>query len=790
MGRLEIVLGNRWKDDLRYLHEIRSVRPIDSPLNFLDLRDVFDLVVEGRNLTAQVEEEAPFSLLLALVEGTLNIIAGRSKAIIEFPIAPFEMVLVPHNGNLALSLYSIDRDFLVFAHNLEVSFPSWISALSHAAEDALAELLAIDERFSVDPFVRNFSGAVAQLHRTRHPRIPKKRTAPLEIAGATSNATGQTLHFEVFIDDDLLSYRGEDFFDLHALLLRGYVSLDWLDEVTPVCQSYPVLALFGVLRRIRELMNLVEAGHADIRCQSTLPHIRFDVVAKQGHWEVLLGALGANASPVKMTPNACLELGLSLAELIVNDLLNSNKNLQLNQRFVDLFTDVVELRAWFDDLSQTNKYLDKPEEFLRENAGIRPVAPFSPTPEFIWPFEDVRAIYPREKWQFRARGIHFGGVTNAKEHVLVPTSDALIALDPQTGQTRWEATTRNQRPLASYVSAGEILLLANEDADVWMVNPLTGEDISQVLQPESGALLLDAAHYPDVDRLVFASLHARVTGVEVSTGRSVWSHDSGHGYLVGVTFDGPLVCTLSSPGYVLAFHPVSGEELWKVRLGGVADYGPIVHQGRVFAFSHDPASQILSVHAIYPFTGRIAWHHRFDGYLAGTPDFLGDWLVVPVERHGHVYLIGLLLESQGVSTQWSLEIASAGVDRPTHVVPTTVDGQTHGVVRSDRGEITCFHLESGEIRWRAKDESEAGLLFKNVDIIPIQNSIVTAGRTLEIRSVTNGELLHTFGDLVVTPELLNLLNGQDFLIGEVGKQGQEDELTCLSLGHFLALVKS
>lgn len=788
MTRLEIVLGTRWKDDLRYLHEIRSVRPIDSPLNFLDLRDVFDLVVEGRNLTAQIEEEAPLSLLLALVEGTLSIIGGRSKAIIEFPIAPFEMVLVPCNGNLALSLYSIDRDLFVFAHNLEVSFPSWIAALSRAGEDVLAELLAVDERFSVDPFVRTFSGAVAQLHRTRHPRIPKKYVAPMEIAGATSNAAGHTLHFEVIVDDDLLNYRGEDFFDLHALLVRGSISLDWMDEVTPICQSYPILSLFGVLRRIRELMNLVEAGHREIRCQSPLPHIRFEVTTQSGKWEVLFGASGLRASPLRMSPNECFELTLSLAELIVNDLLSINQALQLNQRFVDLFTDVVELRAWFDDLSQTNKYLDKPEEFLRENAQIRPAAPFTPTPEFVWPFEDVRAIYPREKWHFRARGIHFGGVTNAKEHVLIPTSDALIALDPETGQTRWQATARNKISLASYVSAGEVLLLANEDADVWMVNQLTGEDIAQVSHPECGALLLDGAHYPEVDRLVFASLHARVTGVEVSTGRSIWSHDSGHGYLVGVTFDGPLVCTLSSPGYVLAFHPVHGEELWKVRLGGVADYGPVVHQGRVFAFSHDPASQMLSVHAIYPFTGRIAWHHRFDGYLAGIPDFLGDWLVVPIERHGRIYLTGLLLESHGISAQWSLEIASAGVDRPTHVIPVSLDGQIHGVVRSDRGEMTCFHLESGQVRWRVRDENESGLLFKNVDIIPVHNSIVSAGRTLEIRSAATGEVQHSFGDLVVVPEFLNLLNGQDFLIGEVGQQGQ-DELTCLSLGHFLALVK-
>src|SRR6056297_2653994 len=110
MARLEIVVGQDWQDDVRYLSELRPFRPADAPLNLVEIRDIFDLVVDGRNLTACVDEESIFGLVAELVESMVDLIEGRlQKAIIEFPSEPFVLVMVLDANRLLLSIYSVDR---------------------------------------------------------------------------------------------------------------------------------------------------------------------------------------------------------------------------------------------------------------------------------------------------------------------------------------------------------------------------------------------------------------------------------------------------------------------------------------------------------------------------------------------------------------------------------------------------------------------------------------------------------------------------------------------------------
>jgi len=786
MNAPEIVVGERWRDDVRYLQEIRLYRPSGTALNPVDLRDVVDLIVDGRNLTAEIEEESFFGLLFDLVSATNDLLTASPKVIIEFPTAPYELVLVADGESILLSLYSIDHELNVVAHNAKVSTRAWIGCVIRAAEGILSELLDIDDRFGTDVFIRSFSRSVAQLHRRKSSNVIELERQSAEIAGGTSSHSGLTLHYELFPDHDLLNYRGENPFDLHVLLVRGQLQADWLERIATICSPYPVLGVMTLLRRARELLNLVEASRTEFSCVDDLPHVSLRVHAQGRSWSVRWGRGELDS---EMNSRETLETILSLCELILQDLHTLNPKLQMNQRFEDLMTEVNDLRSWFEELAQTNTYFETPEEFLRENAGIRPLSVEPTEPTFSWPFSSVRALYPRHGWGFSGDTIHFQGVSVLPERILVPTSRSLIALDAASGESVWQADDRGGSPLASYAQTGNLVVLANELGELWLVDLMNGEDLGVLSGGEPrGQLLLDAAFYPETQRLVVADLDGVLRGASLETSRVDWENDSGHGFFVGVAFDGPLVCTLSSPGFIQAFHPVTGQRLWKVRLGGIADAGPIVHEGRIYAFTHDPVTHALCLHALFPFTGRTAWMHRFDGSLAGHPNFVGERLVVPVEKSGRVTLEGVSLETQTLRSQWSIEISTAGIDRPTRVATASIDSRMHGIVKSDRGEVTCFDLLNGEIRWRHRLEGESGLLFRNIDLVVVRDSIFTMGESLEIRATDDGRILHKLDDVVENVEYIHALNSLEILIGGIGRGAEGDELLCLSLSHFLALV--
>lgn len=786
MARLEIVVGQDWQDDVRYLSELRPFRPADSPLNLVEIRDIFDLVVDGRNLTACVDEESIFGLVANLVESMVDLIEGRlKKAIVEFPSEPFELVMVPDANRLLLSLYSVDRRRRVVALDKPVDARAFAGKLASTAEELLADLLRIDERFSTDPFVRSFSSDLSQLKRAKGWTLPARDVPTLHgLAGSTSSQRGLTLSYEVSEPGAAAEYQGEHVFDLHALLVRGELSCEFGGQLEVLEAEFPILALQAAMRRVRELLNLLEANRSSFECDSDLHRFRFEIQADGPRWIMRIG----EDIQFESGPNECLDSILSLAELIVNDLLGINGRLQLNQRFVDLKTDVEDLRAWFEDLSETNKYLETPEDYLESHAHVQPEEYDRKDATFSWPMSSVRALYPSQKWVFRTPRIHFAAMTQADDTILVPTTERLIALDAGSGEELWRASEKAGASLSSYSLCGRRVILANERADLHLVDLRSGEDVAKVDAPELGTLLLDSAYYPDSDLAVVADFHGQITGFDPATGKNVWNYASGHGYLTGVAFEGPIVCTLSSPGFLQALDSLTGRTLWKVRLGGVADSGPHAHQGRLYTFSHDPMTRQMTVQAFHPFTGRTAWQVRLEGSLVGRPNFLDDWMVLPVERHGQVQLVGLPLEAYDPGPEWNVELRSAGLDRPTSLAGVELDGEPHGLVRTDRAEITCFRLKDGEVRWRTRPESENQLLFRNLDLVIVRDSIMTVTDCIEFRSLENGEVLHAVGDILEAPEYLAAMGNLTVLVGEPGNSEDGDQLVCLRLGHYLAVV--
>jgi len=788
VGAVEIVLGERWKDDVLHLGSLRSRRPFEATPRLSEYRDVFDLVIFGENWTADVEEEHIFTLLADLVVALEQLANGDSaKEIVEFPSSPYELTLVADGPQLQLTLMSIDRERDVLAFDVAVGAADFAHAVSKAGERLLADLLGLDDNYASDPFVRTFSASLASLARRRNIVFGRQaQTTRLEVAGASSLQDGQTdltLHYQLNLTAGFNSFRGEPTFDWHSLLLPGQISVENQGGSVSVGGRFPVLTLVTLLRRVREVLNHEEAGRKTFSCHSRLPGLLFDIEAAEDMADVELGTEATLHFRTHI--HSLVDVVLSLARLVLDDLQRQNPEIRKNIRFADIDAEARELQVWLADSRKENQYFERPEAFLSSHASVHPEVLEEEPPTFHWPLRDVRAVYPSQRWVWSKPGVHFSAISQADERLIVPAVDGLYALDEQKGEAIWSLHHLANTRLATYAVAGPYLAIANERGQRALVEITSGRVIGRA---EGGSpILVAAAHYIENDLIVVVDYRGDAMGLN-HEGQPAWATTSGQGTSTGVVFAGPLVSTLSSPGVLAAFDPLTGATLWNVRLGASGHSGPFSHEGRLYAFSHDELTQAIVLHAVHPFTGRAAWHLTLPGMPVSPPVFQESHMVAVIEHAGHVSMISIGLESNEV--EWSVDLSSAGLDRPTTPLLVQIEERYHVVVRTDRAEMTCVDIESGEERWRYRSLPEDAILIRNLPILSVRDSILCASDQLMMHDVKTGEVLHSFADIFEVPEFLEASGALQVVVGESGDSGEPDSLTCLSIEHFLALVQS
>jgi outer membrane protein assembly factor BamB len=801
MQSVQIIVGHSWKQDVRFLKNLRQYRRFDSDLNLVEIRDIIDIVVDGTNITSSVAEESIFGVLSELLGAVARLLEGRSrKAIVEFHCEPWEMVLVPDGSQFLVSLYSIDRHHRVIAHDIPIEVNKFVEALSGAAESLLSDLYRISEGFSADTFVRTFSSRLGRIQDYKRPRFADSDLdgdkSLGEHHGGTSCASGLTLSYSFDADHRALrEYCGEHVLDLHALLFPGELVVEFDGRTVEMSRGYPFLTVHSLLKRARQLLNLLEASQeSDFECDEKMRHLNFDVLATGPDWRLVLGSATGSDERLEMAshPRQTLDLILSACEMLLADVLSVNRHLELNHRLSDLDEEARELRGWFEDISGSNFYHDEPETFINALGHVTP----APLPEpaaarFPWPIRSVHALFPRPSWQFAAERIELDRIVAAAGGLFVPTSESMYFIDRATGEVRWKCGDDRQMARVSHALAGDRLLVAEDGGGVELIDLENGHQVfeNRSIATSSWKRLIGAAAYPTESRLVACDLQGRLLGLSSTTGELDWTFSSGHGRFVGVTFQGPLIMALSGEGFLYSVNPIDGETLWKVRLGGLAATGPQFHQGRLYSLSHDSLHQKLTVHSLYPFTGRTSWQLRIDGVLAGRASFVDEHMIVPVERHGQLSLHAIDVERTEPRVEWSLDLSSAGMDDPTPVLACQIDGSIHGLVKTDRAEISCFEVSTGELRWRATPRDETWLLHGNLPLVPVEDALLCAGDEVELRDIETGELLHTLDQPAKAPEFVTPFGELSVLIGTRGTSSDSvDLLSCLELDHFLALV--
>lgn len=801
MNSVEITVGHRWKDDVRHIHALKNRRPADATLDLLELRDIIDIVVDGTNLTAAIPEEAIFGFVAEVLEALVALVDSASqKAIIEFHHEPWELVLVPDGKTIRVSLYSIDRRRRVVARDLPADAAEFTDKICEVAEEMLTGLFRVSEHFSSNHQVRQISQALATLNQTRQIRFPPRgddggaEEAGPRIASISARG-GLTLGYRFDTRDTALQrYRGEHVFDLHALLFDGVLHAEFNDQKIVLCRRFPLLAIAGVVDRTRQLFNQLESNaNAPFELNEPLAHLQLEVEGTGNCWRLKArDGREKRWRSISVHPAECLDALVSLGELFVRDLIRVNPNLEVNQRLVDLRAELEKLRHWHRDLCGNNLYHDRPEDYLRRLGHLEPQRiPQGADAEFPWPIDAIHTLFPRRMWCHGADRIDFETLNVTSDRVVTATEDGIRCLDTTDGALRWH------RPLpggpggtpTAMVTAGDRIVACGEARQLEVLHSRTGECTGCIDTDKSWETLLAAAHYDEQQLIVAGARDGQAIGFHRRSGPIEWRYDTEPGRLQSLLFDGPLVCAQSSEGVITALNPSSGETLWKIRPGGAPELPLSIHQGRIYTVTHDPVREGSSLHAIYPFTGRTVWQLRLGGFAAGQPTFVDQWMLIPVESHGQIQLVGIDLEAVDPRINWEIELSSAGITHPTPVLTTTIDDTSCGLVRTDRAELTCFDVADGAVRWQKMPASETLLLHGNLPLFRIGKAVVSVADTVDVHAVHSGRLLHTFS-AIEAPEFAYFLPPFRLLFGEraPGDRGS-DRLTAYSVEHFLAVVE-
>lgn len=799
MSSVQVIVGHTWAEDVRFLNSLRARRPAGSVICLSEIRDIIDIVVEGRNITASIPEESIFDLMDDVLAALIALLEGTStKAIVEFQHEPWELVLLAAETKLHLSLYSIDRRQQVIARDLPVEAHSFVNAFCSAAEELLTELFRVSEHFSQNPQIRRISQSLARLRRTRKLRFSPLAEAPQMSfrtqSTSTSSAGGLTLEYELDSADlPLQRYNGEHIFDLHALLFHGEVRAEFGPHQLLLADAFPFLAISSLLDRARQLLNQLESlGGDSFHLTEPISYIDLEVYGEGAQWRLRARDLSSGLwREWSTSPTDCIDALVSLGEYFVQDLRAANPHLELNQRFLDLEQEVEKLRLWHRDRCGNNLYHDQPDDYLRHHGHLRPEPPpRAAEPGFSWPLSQVRTLFPRRRWSIRAERIDFSSLRLTGQGLILPTRNGVQCLDIQSGTHRWEHKFSDPVNFGNIIElAGPYVVLTGTDRAIEILDLATGSLKARVEPKAPWRGLSNAAYFAEEKLLVISSRAGEFIGVEPESGNIRWEYQAGSGQAHQVIFDGPLLCIQSSEGQVFALNPQTGAPLWKIRLGARPDeQGLRFHQGRLYSITHDPLHQSSVVHALYPFTGRAVWQTRLPGVICGAVSFIDRWMVVPVERRGQILLVGLDLEALDPRHLWQLPLSSAGVDRPTKATPVLLGNHWHGLIRTDRAELTCFRVHDGAIRWQVMPSQETLLLYGNLPLFTMRDVVINVAQTVDLRHLETGELLHSF-EAIEAPEFGYLAAPFCLLLGERAPQDDDiDQLTAFGVDHFLALV--
>lgn len=834
MTGVEIRLGDRWQADVAHLSRVHASRGDPADINLINVRDVIDIVLGEDNITAPIDRDSIFPVMVDLLGALESLLsARRRKSAVLFHEAPWELILVRDGEHALVSLLDTGPHGRVALHNRPVALTPLVQESVAVANDMVDALLGIHPRFDAHPLLRRLQNIAHRLPSLLTELCADPTSAPPTQKEEQGRASAGELLVQWRLDvgfRDVVGYQGEDPMDLHALLAPGRVRL--LDtaiqgEATQhaLGGDYPVLTVRRLLDDLEHIVQRLENGaplHLEPPRRSR--EVRLLTAAPVGEpwtdpwtlrWQPApsrrqpLPGAHATAAPMtgglrkaqpapvysQATLHELAQLCHSLADALSHALLDSNPRLSQEERLNDLRQATGQLLRRVRERGAGDRRLEDPDAHLLQHTGARlisaPGAPQSPqdaqtdppqrdvSSPFAW--RSLRRVGVTQRWSLHQANVRWDQLSVHHEALWVPGEAGLSGWDLHSGQRRfWHPWRDSPRP--SMAVGGGRLFILSEDGRLQTVDPVQGAALWSTRLPGGGCgALLGAAGVQRGDERKWVLMAQRATFAFDERGELCWRqrHEAGHS--VGGVVWPSHVALMFDGGLAMGLDPQSGRTLWRTTLEGGRS-SIIGRRGETLWVGVQTGSPAgMRMLALDALTGQARWSRGLPGRPVRAPLHMGPYALLMVRGATRCWLV--TLDARSGEARWRRRMPSSRGASPA----TPIGDPRRGVVwvKTARGVVLALRVEGGELLWQCPVGALNKPPIHNTPLTLHQNVLVTATDALLWLSPEDGELLHRVEGLPEHPHWWEVTAQGLFLSGEQGLDGDEDTLYGHAVSHFL-----
>ncbi len=766
---VELRFGDSWMANVRYLLALAN-QAGESHADLRCVRDVIDIVVGGDNLTADLGADGIFLVLADLLAGLDDLLSGRrSKVIVDFKEAPWELALARRGGHIALSLYSVLPGEDVAVHDRVAPLRHVVQAVVSAADSVARQLDDIQPGLSTHELLR-----VPQ--RVRAHARGEHTDAQAVTGGQVAEPTGMHIvdagRLRVALDlnhPGLFTYDGDEF-DLHSLLCGGAVS--WL-SVQPVTigDRYPVRTVRGLVADLRDVLEAL--GGRKPRPVRRLRSAVLTDVEREGTRMVALvpGGVFMRAGPaappdgaVLVAPEDLFDAVTAAVVGVTQALVAVNPQLGRNERLMSMGRDSAGLIAWFQELAVGN--VRGPSNVAGVGARCTELGAQQPDlsqAPAAYALTELRRMRLRLRWSHTGP-LRVADVRRGDGCVYVPRAGGLVSYALEDGSERWAqgAASSGEAPDLWFLrdravqADSEGVRVFDDGGGRWSAD-------AQVSGTVQGLATFDAGEGGEL-------VVARAGGVEgfcLASGAQRWSIPVRHGRAQGFGAAGLHAVVGSERGFVYGVDVGRREVAWRTHVG-VSRAVPFLSPRRALLVASSQPPELLCVDAA---TGDVQWATP----LPSTPAFV---------RHScDLVLVGTGASVLGVDASdgrvcWRRD----EVTESLVVLPVGGDG-IHRCVTQHESGLACFDAKTGVSLWR-EDCPVQVMTSAGPDVVA-----TASPDGVVLFRAEDGSVLHELDGLPPSPSFLDVGSDLTFLVGEVDDESGEARLSCFELAYFLALVR-
>jgi hypothetical protein len=653
---------------------------------------LFDLLVQGVNLTARIGDGQALAALSELGHAVAHLVSGRrSRATLELLAEdePWELGLELEGREVLVTIFRSGPNPEVAVHERRIELAALRRGVQKALEEAPASRIPA-ARTALFGSLRALGAApsiaAAPRRSGRHARIAPPAVQGLCLgAEAVFRRTNSLPHGH---GPDALLERA----DLHSLLVRGDLRVtarDHTAELGPlhlflVAEQLMLLGeeVFSAWQSGRPLFRRIECGHA-----------RFAVRRGPGEGPLALTV----SSPALRTERpgvtfpelpapAFARAVAAFAEALSQAFLTNDPSQATNLRLTALRQAALALEdsvqdALVDD-SVTNP---EPESYRSFAPRVRPSESRGP-----WEHGGKMRFLPR--WVATVPGIDLGATFLCGDYILLGAARETACIHRTTGEVVWRAPT--QRAVCVVTPLG--LARLHPDGRVAVHELETGElRFATAIEPRSGArpsgAVVCAPGLPKL--LVLTEGDRRITAIDLGSGDVRWRFTGRRPTGYRLRRAGKLLLVAATDSALMALDVTTGEVVWRLR-----DRVPF--SGDV-ALDHDAAFALAGSHSsaagklvhLDLWSGTQRWCTDLsEGFTPGQPPLVtSGTVVVPVRgRQGSG---AQAFDRASGEPRW---LHGPGLVSPV-AAWLAVDSSV--VVNSAGGSLVCLDAQSGNIRY-------------------------------------------------------------------------------------------